>query len=70
MKYLVVVEKAGDGYEAFAPDLPWRIIVRDTREEALSAMERAIKLHVDGACLDGDPPPSPTATAKVIEVDV
>lgn len=68
MRYLVIVEPAGDSYAAFAPDLPGCVAAGDTVEETLDLMREAVQLHLAGMREDGDPIPAPRATAATVEV--
>ena len=49
MKYLVVVEKSGNGFGAYVPDLPGCVAVADTREEVVTLIQEAIEFHIEGA---------------------
>lgn len=60
MRYAIVVEKAGDNYSAYAPDLPGCIATGNTVEEAEQEIREAIKFHIDGLREDGLPVPALT----------
>ena len=45
-RFLVVIEKAGDNYSAYSPDLPGCVATGATRKETEERMREAIKLHV------------------------
>lgn len=66
-KYLIIIEKAGDNYSAYSPDIPGCIATGDTREEAESHMKEAIQLHLEGLKEDGLPVPVPSASAEYVE---
>jgi len=48
MKYLIVIEEAGTGFAAYAPDVPGCVATGATRTDVERAMEGAIKFHVEG----------------------
>jgi len=50
---LIVVEKAGDNYSAYVPDLPGCIATGKTKEEVEEHMIKAIKFHIQGLLEDG-----------------
>ncbi len=52
-KFLIVVEKAGDNYSAYVPDLPGCIATGKTKEEVEEHMIKAIKFHIQGLLEDG-----------------
>lgn len=62
MRYAIVVEKAGDNYSAYVPDLPGCIATGSSIEEAEQEISEAIKFHIDGLREDGLPvPPVPSS---------
>jgi len=67
-RFLVVVERAGANYSAFAPDLPGCIATGDTVEETRRNMQEAIELHLQGLKEDDLPIPDPTSFAEIVEV--
>jgi len=46
MKYLVVIEKGGNSFGAYVPDLPGCAVVGETREAALQLIREAMELHI------------------------
>ena len=42
MDYVVVIEKTGNGYGAYVPDLPGCIAAGDTREETEALIREAV----------------------------
>ena len=52
-KFLIVLEKVGDNYSAYAPDLPGCITTRKTKKEAEENMIEAIEFHIQGLLEDG-----------------
>ena len=67
-RFLVVVERAGANYSAFAPDLPGCIATGDTVEETRRNMQEAIELHLQGLKEDDLPIPEPGSSAEFVEV--
>lgn len=69
-KYLIVIEKAGDNYSAYVPDVPGCVAAGDTVEETKELMIEALTMHFEGMSEDGDPIPQPTTVAEYVEVKV
>ena len=59
MKYTVVIEKAGNGYSAYVPDVPGCVAAADTREETEELIREAIVYHLEVLRESGDPIPEP-----------
>jgi len=68
MKYLVVIEKGGNSFGAYVPDLPGCAVVGETREEALQLIREAIELHVTSLRQQGSPVPEPASTTEYVQV--
>ena len=68
MRYTIIIEKAGNNYSAYAPDLPGCIAAGDTVQETKLLMQGAIEMHLRGMREDGDPIPEPTTVVDTIEV--
>ena len=60
-EYLVVIEREGDSWGAFCPDLPGVGVVGDTREEVEQLVRVAVSFLLDGLRRAGDPIPAPSA---------
>jgi predicted RNase H-like HicB family nuclease len=65
-EYLVIFERDGDNWGAYAPDLPGVGVVGDTRQEADQLIREAIALHLDGLREAGEPIPPPAAVATTL----
>ena len=52
-KLLIGIEKAGDNFSAYAPDLPGCVATGQNREETEERMMEAIELHIWGMLEDG-----------------
>jgi predicted RNase H-like HicB family nuclease len=69
MRYAVVIEKAGNNYGAYVPDLPGCIATGDTVEEVEANIRDAIEMHIEGMLEDGLPIPPSMAHARYVEVE-
>ena len=65
-RFLIVIEKAGNNYSAYAPDLPGCVATGDTREEAEANMHDAIEMHLQGLIDDHASIPEPQASADYV----
>ena len=61
MRYAVVIEKAGENYSAYVPDLPGCIATGTTVAETEVEIRDAIRFHIEGLREDGLPVPEPVA---------
>lgn len=68
MRYAIVVEKAGNNYSAYVPDLPGCIATGNTVKEAEQEILEAIKFHIDGLREDGLPVPVPSSVVEYLEI--
>ena len=68
MRYAVVIEKAGNNFSAYVPDLPGCVAVGDTIEETEAEIRSAIEFHIEGLREDGLPIPAPHSRAEYVEV--
>ncbi|WP_295404509.1 type II toxin-antitoxin system HicB family antitoxin [uncultured Thiocystis sp.] len=68
MRYAIVIERAGDNYSAYAPDLPGCVATGRSVEETEREMRDAIAFHLEGLREDGLPPPIPESRVDYIEV--
>lgn len=68
MRFAVVVEKAGNNYSAYAPDLPGCVATGSTVKEAEQEILEAIKFHIDGLREDGLPIPAPSSVVEYLEI--
>jgi predicted RNase H-like HicB family nuclease len=56
--YIGVVERAGEGYSVFFPDVPGCVSAGDTQADAFSNAEAALALHLHGMVEDGQDMPA------------
>ena len=67
MRYAVVIEKAGDNYSAYVPDLPGCVATAESVAELEWELREAIRFHIEGLKEDGLPVPPPSAVAEYVE---
>ncbi len=68
MQYTIIIEKTGNGYSAYAPDLLGCIAAAETREETSQLMHEAIELHLEDMRATGQTIPQPTTFSELVEV--
>ena len=68
MKYTVVIEKTGNGYSAYLPDLPGCVAAAETLAETEDLIRRGIVYHLEMLQERGEPIPEPTSAAILVEV--
>ncbi len=68
-RFLVVIEKAGENYSAYLPDLPGCVATGQTRDEVERNIHEAIQFHLDGLREDHLPIPESETFAEYIAVD-
>jgi predicted RNase H-like HicB family nuclease len=67
-RFLVVIEKAGNNYSAYSPDLPGCVATGATRDEVERNMHEAIEMHVHGLREDGLTVPESVSFAEYVAV--
>lgn len=67
MRYAIVIEKAGNNYSAYVPDLPGCIATAPTPEAVEKEIRDAIRFHIEGLREDGLPIPAATSTVEYAE---
>jgi predicted RNase H-like HicB family nuclease len=67
MRYAVVIEKAGENFSAYVPDLPGCIATGKSLAETEREIREAIRFHIEGLAADGLPVPQPAAVAEYVE---
>ncbi|WP_404927215.1 type II toxin-antitoxin system HicB family antitoxin [Mesorhizobium sp. ORM16] len=53
MRYAVAIEKAGDNFSAYVPDLPGCIATGTSVSEVKNEIHTAIRFHIEGLQADG-----------------
>jgi len=69
-RFLIVIEKAGDNYSAYCPDLPGCVATGKTQEETERNMHEAVKMHIKGMIEDKMTIPENITLAEYIAVAV
>lgn len=67
-QYLVVIEREGEAWGAYAPDLPGLGVAGATREEVERLVREAVVSHVALLRELGEAVPTPSAEATFIRV--
>ena len=68
MQYAVVIEREGDSFGAYVPDLPGCVAVGETEDEVRRLIREAIAFHLEGMREDGEAIPLPSAHVEYVEV--
>ena len=68
MRYAVVIEKAGNNFSAYVPDLPGCVATGATTEEAEAQIREAIAFHLEGMKEDGLAIPAPASRVEYVEI--
>lgn len=68
MRYAIVIEKAGNNYSAYVPDLLGCVATGSTIEETEQQIREAIEIHLRGMREDGLPIPEPSSHVEYVEV--
>ncbi len=68
VRYAIVIEKAGDNFSAYVPDLPGCVSTGRSVAEVEASIRDAIAFHLDGLREDGAAIPSPTSRVDYVEV--
>jgi predicted RNase H-like HicB family nuclease len=68
MRYAIVVEKAGNNYSAYAPDLPGCVATGSSVKDAEKEMQAAIQFHIDGLREDGLPIPAASSVVEYLDI--
>jgi predicted RNase H-like HicB family nuclease len=67
MRYAIVIERAGESFSAYVPDLPGCIATGRTVKDVETEIRDAIRFHLDGLREDGLPVPQPTSIADYVD---
>ena len=67
-RYTVIIERAGDNWSAYVPDLPGCTTVGDSLDETRANMREAIEGHIRVLREFGEPVPAPSTVAAEVEV--
>jgi predicted RNase H-like HicB family nuclease len=70
MRYAIVIEKGGDNFSGYAPDLPGCVATGATVKETEKVLREAIEFHLAGLREDGVPIPPPSSQVDYVDVAV
>ena len=70
MKYVALIEKTGNGYSAYLPDLPGCVAAGDTLAETEQLIREGAMYHVELMSEHGETVPEPTSIVIEVEVEV
>lgn len=70
MRYAIVIEKAGNNFSGYVPDLPGCVATGATVKETEAVLREAIDLHLAGLREDGVPIPQPSSQVDYVDVAV
>lgn len=70
MKYVALIEKTGNGYSAYLPDLPGCVAAGDTLTETAKLIREGAMYHTELMSEHGETVPEPTSTAIEVEVEL
>ncbi len=68
MRYAIVIERVGDSYSAYVPDLPGCVATGESIETVEQQIGEAIAFHLDGLREDGLPLPPPSSQVDYVEI--
>lgn len=69
-RYPVIIERAGNNYSAYSPDLPGCAATGATVRETLSRLRSAIKFHLEGLIKEGSDIQQPSTKVKYLEISI
>jgi predicted RNase H-like HicB family nuclease len=68
MKYIYVIEKAGDGsFSAYVPDLPGCTTSGDTADDVRRNINDAVATYIESLREHNEPVPPPSSTVDFVE---
>lgn len=67
-RYVIIVEPGDHNYSAYVPDVPGVVATGATVGEATDMLRDALKFHLEGLQLAGEPVPDPSVIASTVDV--
>jgi predicted RNase H-like HicB family nuclease len=68
MRYAIVIERAGEGFSGYVPDLPGCIAAGRDVAEVRAALRSVIPFHIEGLKASGCPVPAAESVLDWVEV--
>ena len=68
MRYAVVIEKAGNGWSGYVPDLPGCVAAGVSVAKVKASLEAAIPFHLEGLRAGGEVVPRAESVVEWVEV--
>ncbi len=68
MRYAIVIERAGNNYSAYVPDLPGCVATGDDLPGVEAEIREAITFHLDGLREDGFAIPQPSSVVEYLDI--
>ena len=68
--YAVIYERGARNWSAYVPDLPGCVATGKTRSETMRRIRGAIRFHIEGLELAGQPVPEPTSEAGAVSIPI
>jgi predicted RNase H-like HicB family nuclease len=68
VRYLIIIEQAGQNLSAYVPDLPGCVTTGKTRDEVVANMREAIALHLEGLLEDDESIPTLNSDPEFVDV--
>ncbi|MBK6727760.1 MAG: type II toxin-antitoxin system HicB family antitoxin [Xanthomonadales bacterium] len=68
MRYAIVIEKAGDNFSAYVPDLPGCVATGNSIADVEREISEAIAFHLEGMREDGLPIPPPASVVDYVNI--
>ena len=68
MRYTILIEQTETGCSAYVPDLPGCVAAGDTEDQVRELMHKAITMHLEALCAQGEPVPEPRTVSALVEV--
>ncbi len=70
MKYSIVIEKAGNNYSAYSPDVPGCVATGSSINDVKENLRKALEFHLRGLKEDGLPVPESESQVDYLTVSV
>ena len=68
MRFAIVIEKTGDNFSAYMPDLPGCVATGESVADVEREISEAIAFHLEGLREDGLPIPQPVSLVEYVNI--